>query len=75
MRFTSTAAVSTWRQWRLNSVASSEVPAGTEIQLESLTEIEGREWVQAHLSNGDKGFFRAASIRSQPLHLLDTDST
>ena len=40
------------------------LPAGTEIELGSMSEPDGRQWFGVILPNGDRGYVLAASIRS-----------
>ena len=47
-----------------NSAIVGRPVKGTEIQLGAMSEIEGREWFEAALPNGDKGYVLAATTRS-----------
>jgi hypothetical protein len=47
----------------LNSPVIGQLPAGVEIQLGAVSEIEGREWVEATLPDGTAGFLVSASDR------------
>jgi len=48
----------------LNAAAIGRPPKGTEIQLGFLSEVEGRQWIEAVLPDGKKGYVLAASARS-----------
>lgn len=47
-----------------NSAIVSHLPKGTGVHLESIEEIDGRQWIKAVLANGDRGCILAASVRS-----------
>lgn len=48
----------------LSSGVVARPPNGTEVQLGSLSELDGREWLEAVLPNGDKGYVLGVSVRS-----------
>jgi hypothetical protein len=48
----------------LNSPVIGQLPNGVEIQLGAVSEIEGREWVEATLPDGTTGYLVSASARS-----------
>ena len=48
----------------LNSPIACHPPMGADIQLSSRSEIEGREWLEATLPGGTRGYVLGASARS-----------
>jgi hypothetical protein len=48
----------------LQSAVKFEVPSGTELQLGAVSEIAGREWIEAMLPDGTAGHVLATSVRS-----------
>lgn len=48
----------------LNSAVVGNFPKDVEIQLGGVSEIEGREWLEATLPNGTTGYLVSASARS-----------
>ena len=46
-----------------------EVPYGAELQLRAVTEIAGREWIEAILPDGTAGYVLAASVRNHTIIL------
>jgi hypothetical protein len=57
------------RDW--NSAVIFQPPHGSEIQLGAVTEVHGREWIEAALPDGLSGYVLGASIRSHTTSAAD----
>ena len=53
-----------YQECDLSSAVIGRPATGTEIQIGAMSEIEGRQWFEAALPNGDKGYLLAANARS-----------
>jgi hypothetical protein len=56
-------AVTIYQDRDLNSPTISSPPIGTEVQLGSPSIVAGREWVEATLPNGDRGYALGPNVR------------
>lgn len=56
--------VTVYKSCELKSAVVNSPPKGTEIQLGSISVIDGREWVEAILPNGDRGYALSPNLRS-----------